>query len=61
MNIQVDSRTDQVVCRSCGRTATDAGQCLGWCRQRDRRGESWLCGDCTRDEIRSIEVGFDGP
>jgi hypothetical protein len=49
-----------VTCRFCGATvdaeAEDGGLPSGWSLVTDERGLGYLCLDCTRTNIRSIEA-----
>lgn len=61
MKIQAERHTDidRAVCDRCGRPApTESIELLNWSRQVDRRGSTWLCPACTRENIHSIETGW---
>ena len=45
-----------VTCRVCGAVAEDGALPPGWSLVTDGRGVGYLCVDCTRANIRSIEA-----
>ncbi len=45
-----------VTCRICGAIADDAELPPGWSLVTDDRGVGYVCADCTRTNIRSIEA-----
>jgi hypothetical protein len=47
-----------VTCTQCGTIAAEPG--LDWMLDADpRRGQVWVCGRCTRENLRSIEAKLD--
>jgi hypothetical protein len=48
---------EQVICGVCG--AVPEGPTVTWSSQTSGRGTSWLCAQCTRDNLRSIEGRLD--
>jgi hypothetical protein len=55
----MQQRLDQntVQCSACGRTSAEPG--ATWSSQVDERGLTWVCDECTRQHIRSIEGRLD--
>ncbi|MGB9378942.1 MAG: hypothetical protein WCB04_15670 [Mycobacteriales bacterium] len=47
------------VCARCARTEPDPPPT--WSLQTEGGRRSWLCEDCTRDNLRSIEAKLDEP
>jgi hypothetical protein len=45
-------------CSVCGARA-DGSPPLDWSSRTGNRGTTWLCGRCTRDNLRSIEGRLD--
>ena len=48
---------EQVTCGVCGTVADELP--VTWSSQVSDRGQTWLCEQCTRDNIRSIEGKLD--
>jgi hypothetical protein len=46
-----------VTCTACGRS--EEGPPPTWSSQTSRRGTTWLCERCTRENLRSIEGRLD--
>jgi len=44
------------VCSRCGTIADGEEAPAGWSFGTSRRGLEWLCLDCTRENVRSIEA-----
>lgn len=50
-------RDRRVYCAMCG--AATEGPPPTWTMQVGRRGAEWVCGRCTRENVRSIEGRLD--
>jgi hypothetical protein len=54
----VSSDATPVTCSTCGASAPSPP--LDWMRQSDPwRGATWVCADCARRHVRSIEARLD--
>ncbi len=44
-----------LTCNRCG-TTTEESEANGWSFATSTRGLEWMCGDCTRLNVRAIEA-----
>ena len=54
--------TPLLVCESCGTVPPPDEQAtarLTWSRGNERGRTAWICGDCSRENLRSIESKLD--